>query len=55
MFWKIVSKFYVWSQTKDYEDYALLKVLIRKFEKRSQFNINIKWVRLKLYLYEITE
>ena len=24
MFWKIISKFYQWMQTKDYEDFAFL-------------------------------
>lgn len=52
LFWKIVSKFYVWMQTKDYEDLAILKLLVSKFERLSQFNVNVKWIRLRIKLYE---
>lgn len=52
MFWKIVSKFYKWLLTKDYQDFAVLKIMVSKFEKLSQFNVNIKWIRLKIRLYE---
>ena len=52
MFWKIISKFYLWQQTNDYEDFAVLKLLVDKFENLSQFNVNIKWIRLKIMLYE---
>ena len=62
-FWKTVAKFYVWNSTADVEDFEELKKLLENFEKPSSstnsnnlawslFNVNIKWMHLKVVLYE---
>ena len=55
LFWRIIAKFYMWIQSNTYEDYTELKDMVGNFEILSQFNINIKWVRLKILLYEYSE
>ena len=45
----------MWIQSNTYEDYTELKDMVGNFEILSQFNINIKWVRLKILLYEYSE
>lgn len=55
LFWKIIAKYYIWIQSGTYEDYSDLKTLISNFEVLSQFNLNIKWISLKILLFEYCE
>ena len=52
LFWRIVSKFYMWLVTHDLEHIEECKLLLKQFENLSQFNVNIKWIYLQLLLFE---
>ncbi|CAI2378094.1 unnamed protein product [Moneuplotes crassus] len=52
LFWKAICMFYIWMQSETSEDRQALRRLVGKFDTLSQFNINIKWIILKIRLYE---